>query len=160
MTVFVKKYQNTNEKMTKMYRKWYGKTVIVDKVEIDQLANEIQDNCTVKRSDILAVLSELGPAIKKELQRSMKVYIPYLGSFKMVVHSTGTDTPEDYDVNTNIVSVRPRFIPETKLDNKHRVAELVKGVRISELPKNMSYLAEDGEENNDTPSGGAVEEQP
>ena len=76
MTVFVKKYQNTNEKMTKMYRKWYGKAVIVDKVEIDQLANEIQDNCTVKRSDILAVLSELGPAIKKELQRSMKVYIP------------------------------------------------------------------------------------
>lgn len=160
MTVFVKKYQNTNEKMTKMYRKWYGKTVIVDKVEIEQLANEIQDNCTVKRSDILAVLSELGPAIKKELQRSMKVYIPYLGSFKMVVHSTGTDTPEDYDVKTNIVSIRPRFIPETKLDNKHRVAELVKGVRISELPKNMSYLAEDGEENNDTPSGGAVEEQP
>ena len=30
----------------------------------------------------------------------------------------------------------------------------------SHLPKNMSYLAEDGEENNDTPSGGAVEEQP
>ena len=105
MTVFIKKYQNKNEKMEKQYRKWYGRTVIIDNVQIEQLADEIQDNCTVKRSDILAVLSELGPAIKKELQRSMKVSLPYLGSFKLAVHSTGVDNAEEFDVQRHIKSL-------------------------------------------------------
>lgn len=167
MTVFIKKYQNKNEKMEKQYRKWYGRTVIIDNVQIEQLADEIQDNCTVKRSDILAVLSELGPAIKKELQRSMKVSLPYLGSFKLAVHSTGVDDAEEFDVQRHIKSLFVKFIPELKVENKHRLSDLVKGARMAELPKNIVKKDLDADSTDNTDNGnngnttgeGAIEDQ-
>ena len=160
MTVFVKKYQNNNENMTKSYRKWYGRTVMVDKVEIEELANEIQENCTVKRSDVLAVLSELGPSIKKVVQRSMKVTIPYLGTFKLGVKTVGADSAEEFDVAKNVKAVSVKFFPETKVENGHRVKELTRGARVSELPKHMAYLADMDDDDNQGGDGGAIEEQP
>ena len=170
MSLFIKKYQYNNEKNEKDFGKWYGRAVIIDKVQIEDLAAEIEDNCTVKRADILAVLSELGPTIKKVLQRSMKVVIPYLGSFKLAVKSTGTEAIEDFDLKKNITNVRVLFYPETKVDNGRMVKELTRGVRVAELPKNASYLEEaDGEDTGNTQGGGqqqggdngeSVEEQP
>ena len=170
MSLFIKKYQYNNEKNEKAFGKWYGRAVIIDKVQIEELAAEIEDNCTVKRADILAVLSELGPTIKKVLQRSMKVVIPYLGSFKLAVKSTGTEAIEDFDLKKNITNVRVLFYPETKVDNGRMVKELTRGVRVAELPKNASYLEEaDGEDTGNTQGDGqqqggdngeSVEEQP
>lgn len=147
MSVYVKKYQNKNEKMPKAFNKWYGRAVILDEVQIEELSNEIQENCTVKRSDILAVLSELGPAIKKAVQKSMKVRIPYLGSFRLAVSTTGAENAEEFDLKTNLKRVKVLFYPETKMDNGHSVKELIRGVKVAELPKNLATLDdENGEE--------------
>ncbi|MBP3843117.1 MAG: DNA-binding protein [Prevotella sp.] len=168
MSLFIKKYQNNNKEMKNAYGKWYGRAVIMDKVQIEDLASEIEDNCTVKRADILAVLSELGPAIKKEVQRSLKVTIPYLGSFKLGVRTTGAETMEEFDIKKNVKGVRVLFYPETKADGNRMVKELTRGVRVAELPKNATYLEEDDEAEAGTDSGqqqgggtsGSVEEQP
>ncbi len=146
MALFVKKYQNKNENMPKAYNKWYGRAVIIDEVRIEELSNEIQENCTVKRSDILAVLSELGPAIKKAMQNSMKVRIPYLGSFRLAVNTTGTYSADEFDVRANLKRVKVVFYPETKIDNGRTVKELTRGVKVAELPKNLATLT-DSEEN-------------
>jgi len=165
MSLFIKKYQNNNKEMKNAYGKWYGRAVIMDKVQIEDLASEIEDNCTVKRADILAVLSELGPAIKKEVQRSLKVTIPYLGTFKLGVKSTGAENMEEYDIKKNVKGVRVLFYPETKLDGNHMVKELTRGVRVAELPKNASYLEDEGDNTDDSQqqgggTSGSVEEQP
>ena len=166
MSLFIKKYQNNNKEMKSAYGKWYGRAVILDKVEIEELASEIESNCTVKRADILAVLSEMGPAIKKVVQRSLKVTIPYLGSFKLGVKTTGAETAEEFDIKKNVKGVRVLFYPETKADGNHMVKELTRGVKVAELPKNASYIEEEDDSDNtgDSQQGGgtsgSVEEQP
>ena len=39
--------------------KWYAKAVIGQTVTTDQIADRIQKNCSMKKSDVVAVLSEL-----------------------------------------------------------------------------------------------------
>lgn len=170
MSLFIKKYQNNNKKMENTYGKWYGRAVILDAVEIEELAKEIQENCTVKRADILAVVSELGPSIKKIVQRSHKVTIPYLGSFKLGVKTVGAETMEDFDIKKNVKGVRVLFYPETKADGNRMVKELTRGVRVAELPKNATYLEDEegnpgtsqegGQQQGSGDNGGSVEEQP
>jgi predicted histone-like DNA-binding protein len=143
MSLFIKKYQFKNRKMQAAHNKWFGRAVMVDEVSLEELADEIQDNCTVKRSDILAVMSELGPAMKRWMQKSMKVKIPYLGSFRLAVKSTGVDAPEEYDLKKNVKGVKVLFRPEESVDNGHRVKEMTRGVRVAELPKNLTTLPDD-----------------
>ena len=149
MALFVRKYQNNNKKMEKAYGKFYARAVAIDKVEIAELADEIQDNCTVKRSDILAVLSEMGPSIKKMVQRSMKVVIPYLGTFRLGVSSAGVDDPEEFDVKKVVKGVHVLFYPETKRDNGRMVKELTRGVRVAELPKTAVSMPDEDEDGGD-----------
>ena len=53
--------------------KWYARAVHTGTVTIDDLADEMQANCTVKRADIVAVLSELVETMQKHLQMSHRV---------------------------------------------------------------------------------------
>jgi predicted histone-like DNA-binding protein len=154
MSLFVKKYQNNNKKNEKSYGLWYAKAVAVEEVGIEKLADEIEDNCTVKRSDILAVLSELGPAIRKEVQMSMKVRVPYLGCFRLGVSTKGAETAEDFTMQGNIKNVHVLFYPESKRSNGKLVKELARGVRVAEVPKNLQYITEDEDNTGGTGNSG------
>ena len=61
MAVFYRLYQNNN-KSASGYRKWYARAVVTETMTTRQLAEIMQENCTVKRSDIEAVLREIGRA--------------------------------------------------------------------------------------------------
>ncbi len=132
MKLIYQKYQNKNEQST-AYNKWYGRVVINETVGIEELAQRMQDNCTVKRADILAVLSELGPTVRDLLQDSKRVTIPYLGAFKLGISTTGAESPSKFTVKDNIKSVHVIFQPETHVtvDGK-RVKDLVKDCRLAE----------------------------
>ena len=132
------KYQNKNEQST-AYNKWYGRAVINETVGLETLAERIEQNCTAKRADVLAVLSELGVVVKDLLQDSKRVHLPYLGYFKLGINTIGAETPEKFAANTNIKGVHVIFQAETKMtaDGK-RVKELIKDVRLVE---DNSYLA-------------------
>ena len=132
MSLIYHKYQNKNED-SKAYGKWYARTVINQSVNIEELALKMQDNCTVKRADILAVLSELGPTMTEVLQDSKSVKIPYLGTFKLGISSEGADTPEKFNVRKNIKGVHVLFRPETHVEaNGTRSQNMTKGVRLVE----------------------------
>ena len=47
--------------------KWYARAVHEGTVTTDELADIMQNNCTVKRSDILAVISELVETMSTQL---------------------------------------------------------------------------------------------
>ena len=153
MKLFIKKYQNNNEK-SNAFGKTYGRTVMLGTTELEELATEIQESCTATRADILAVLSALGPAIKRKLQSSMRVMIPYLGTFKLGVKTKGEVLEEDFDVRKNVLGVHVVFQPETKVENGHRVKELTRGVRLAELPKNLMALADSEDEDENTGNTG------
>ena len=54
-----KVYMNKNKKNLKTYNKFYARAVYLGTTELAGMADKIQANCSVKKSDVLAVLTEL-----------------------------------------------------------------------------------------------------
>ena len=150
MAVFYKLYQD-NRKNSKQKGSWYGRAKHVDTVTTEQLAEEMQENCTVKRSDILAVISELVTTMRKRLQNSMAVKIDRLGTFKIGINTRPSKTVKDFKVQENVRGVLLLFQPETKVDkNGYRRRAMLTGVKVRELPKN-DVKVEDEENGTVTP---------
>ena len=108
-----KKIQNTNDEST-AYGKWFA-TAVYDQhfIETDQLADFIQTQATVKKSDIKAVLDELGSAMKHFFELGQKVKLDGIGIFKVGFSSIGATEKEDCGAQ-NITTRRVLFTPETE----------------------------------------------
>ena len=106
------KAQNKNMRST-AFGKWFANAVY-DKnfVETKQLAEFIQSQASVKRSDIIAVLDELGSAMKHFFEMGQKVRLEGIGIFRVGFSSIGAEKPEDLGAQ-NITTRRVIFIPET-----------------------------------------------
>ena len=93
----------------------YFATAVYDKkfVETDELASFIQQQASVKKSDIGAVLDELGEAMKHYFELGQKVRIKGLGIFKVGFSSIGVTKAEDVSSAT-ITERRVLFQPETE----------------------------------------------
>ena len=137
MSLFYRLYKNNNSH-SKGYGKWYGRPVVVDTVGIEKIAERMQANCTVKRADILAVLSELGPVVKDLLQQSLRVEIPYLGCFKLSMSSRGEAEKEKWTPVSNLLKARVIFQPLHTMDKTthRRSYELLEGLTL----KDAEYL--------------------
>ena len=57
-----------NNKYNAAYGKWYAQSVMTETIDTDKLATIMQRNCTVKKSDILAVITELIETMQDQLQ--------------------------------------------------------------------------------------------
>ena len=149
MAVFYKKIQD-NRKNSTQKGKWYARAVHTQTVDIDDLAEEMQANCTVKRADIVAVLSELVETMQKHLQMSHRVKLNRLGAFKIGISTKPADTADEFTANENVKSVHILFQPETKIEkDKTRIRALLTGCKVQELPKNAVGV-EDEEEGTET----------
>ena len=136
MAVFYKLYQD-NRTSSKFKGQWYARAVHTGTVDIDDLAEEMQANCTVKRADIVAVLSELVETMKKHLQMSHRFKLDRLGSFKIGMSTKPALTVGEFTASNNVKSVHVLFQPETKIEkDKTRVRALLSGCKVQELPKN------------------------
>ena len=93
----------------------YFATAVYDKkfVDTDELASFIQQQASVKKSDIGAVLDELGEAMKHYFELGQKVRIKGLGIFKVGFSSIGVAKAEDVGAQT-ITDRRVLFQPETE----------------------------------------------
>lgn len=133
MSVFYKIYQNTNN-LPSLHNKWIAKAVHTATIDLEGLAEVMQRNCTVKKSDIRAVLTELVETMQDQLQDSKRVRINGLGTFKLAIRSKAQESREAMTPD-KIVGVRVTFQPETRIDkDKTRRRALVSGSRIQELP--------------------------
>lgn len=129
-------YQD-NRKNSTQPGKWYARSVSTNIVTTDELATVMQANCTVKRADILAVLTELGETVRTELNNSHKVRINGLGLFWVGMSTKPADTPADFNASTNVTGLRVNFRPESKQEkNGTYVKQLIAGCKVQELPKN------------------------
>ncbi len=57
-----------NRKQSKTKGKWYARSLHTGVIDIDGLASIMQANCTLKKSDILAVIAELVDVMRAQLQ--------------------------------------------------------------------------------------------
>jgi predicted histone-like DNA-binding protein len=108
------KSKNNNSHNAKSYNKYYAKPVYDEKfIETDEIADFIQTQATLKRSDIKAALDELGAAMKHFLEMGQKIRLAGIGIFKVGFSSIGVAKSEDCTANT-ITSRRVLFQPETE----------------------------------------------
>ena len=119
MSQKVQKYRNTNE-LSKTFGKYYVRPVYdVRFVGTSELADYIQTQCTVKRSDIKAVLDALGSAFKHYFELGQKIKLDGVGIFKVGISSACSDT--EAGCNASLVKKgRVNFQPE--------VTSVLKGV--------------------------------
>ena len=107
-----KKIQNKNDEST-AYGKWFA-TAVYDQhfIETEQLADFIQTQASVKKSDIKAVLDELGGAMKHFFELGQKVRLDGIGIFKVGFSSIGAATKDACGAG-NITTRRVLFQPES-----------------------------------------------
>ena len=151
MAIKYRMYQSTQEGVTK--GKWYGKAVVDEVVDTDTLAELIQRNSSMKRSDVLAVLTELSEVLRDQLLAGNRVKIEGLGSFKVGFSSKPADERKDWMPQTHITATRINFQPET-VDQiaggkRTRSAAALQGIEFTEL---RGY--DDGKEGSGSDEGG------
>ena len=107
------KTQNRNDKSA-AYGKYYAQAVYDTKfIETEELASFIQTQASVKKSDIIAVLQELGEAMKHFFELGQKIHLNGIGIFKVGFSAIGVLKKEDCSAAT-ITTRRVLFQPETE----------------------------------------------
>ena len=138
MSVRYKLYQD-NRSESKTYGKWYARAVYNSRPKtLKQLALKIQENVSVKKSDVKAVLDELVGVLKEWLQDSNRVKIEGLGSFKIGLKTKPADSAKEFSVAKHVVGARVNFLPEVEVDltTGRRVKSLLMGLEVEETNKN------------------------
>ncbi len=136
MSVFYRLNQDKS-KNTMRSGKWYARAVSTSVINTRQLAEIMQRNCTVKRSDILAVIDELVETMRDQLQDSKRIKLDGFGSFKIGVRSIGANSAKEFSVSENIKGMRVIFSPERSTDaSGNRTKQFLQGIKVEELPKN------------------------
>ena len=108
------KSQNKNSHNAKSYGKYYA-TAVYDNhfIGTEELADFIQQQASVKKSDIKAVLDELGGAMKHYFELGQKVKLDGIGIMKVGFSSIGVARIEDC-TSATITTRRVLFQPETE----------------------------------------------
>ena len=144
MSVFYRLNQDKS-KNTMRSGKWYARAVSTSVINTRQLAEIMQRNCTVKRSDILAVIDELVETMRDQLQDSKRIKLDGFGSFKIGVRSIGAATAKEFSVSENIKGMRVIFSPERSTDaSGNRTKQFLQGIKVEELPKNSVEKKKEG----------------
>ncbi|SHK89087.1 HU family DNA-binding protein [Xylanibacter ruminicola] len=153
-------YRLSQNKMkdSSAHGKWFAQAAMTGTVDTDALAEIMQRNCTVKKSDILAVISELIETMQDQLQNSKRVKLNGFGAFKIGIENAkgGAQTAAEFSASKNIKGLHVLFQPEVKTDSTgQRRKAFISGCTVQEAPKNnvdTTKPAEDAED--DGPTGG------
>lgn len=145
MAVRYKLYMN-NRKNSPTKGKWYARAAVQNVVDLDALAKRIQANCTAKRADVMAVLTELVEVMTTELQNSNRVKLDGFGSFKIGLSSKGADNLKDFSVAKNVKSLHVLFMPELHISpDKTRTKTFLTGTVLKQ------YSGQDLPDGSNTP---------
>lgn len=80
----------------------------------EMVAQEIQDNCSAKASDVELVLAELSAVLLRHLKVGDRVRLKHIGMLKLEIESEKVDAPEDFNGRKHIRGVRLHLLPESR----------------------------------------------
>ena len=109
MAIIVDVYQDMRKTSNNL---WYGRAWHPGILDTRALAKRIEQNVSVKESDVYAVLIELAQVMTYELQNSNKIHLDRFGYFSVGLRSTGAATQADFEVGENIKNAKCIFTPE------------------------------------------------
>ena len=126
--------------------KYYGHVQASGDIDLREMAERIQETCTVHKSDVFAVLIALEDVITDALKSGEIVRLGDLGTFQIGISSKGAETEKDYS-DTLIKKARINFRPGSALVGilTNLTFQKVK-VRSSKLDKEDEEEEEGGED--------------
>ena len=131
------KLQQDNRDTSTHKGMWYARAKMLDIIELDELAQLIQDNTTAKKADAQAVLTEMVEQMRALLKRSYAVRIPGLGIFKVGLKTSPAPSAKEFSAANNVKGMRLNFLNEWTVDkNGKRTITMLQDVTVKELPKN------------------------
>ena len=99
--------------ITKEYA-FHASATPVTPIRMNELAQDISDNCTATVHDVKVVISALEESIYKALRSGKSVRLGDLGSFHARIASKSAATEEDFK-EENLLGVKVRFTPSSKM---------------------------------------------
>lgn len=118
------------------YGKFYARSIKSGEVGMKEIERIIEQNCSLKRSDVRAVLTELVDTIKGKLQDGYTVNLDELGRLSLGVKSEGVYRAADFNVKKHITGVSVNYRPCThRIGNgdRHLVAPLAEGCDFKKI---------------------------
>ena len=112
MAVFYTLYQNIQENSPQKGM-WYARVKPVGTKTLKDIAEIIQRNASVKKSDVIAVLTELPEVMNDMLADGYRVKIDDFGSFKVGISCKPSTTAKTFNAGKNITKSRINFAPAT-----------------------------------------------
>ena len=127
------KFKNSGSAYNNFY---YPRAVIIGRRGTNELAELIQERCTLTRADVKACLEALSAVMRESLENSFSVRLDGLGIFKVGIQTKEmVEDIKDFNVNTCIKGYRINFLPEYAKD--------ASGKHIRTILKNTGFSAMD-----------------
>ena len=103
---------------------WFPKALHPVTVTTEELLKEIPKSCSLKRSDLLAALTELSEFLLRHLRQGEVVDIDGIGRFKLEVKGQGVISPDDFDEQTDVSGYVCHFTPYSRNGRKPLFADI------------------------------------
>ena len=135
-------------KNSKMFGKVYARIVSLKTMTYQELCKHMAEHNSVYGSDVcLGVANKLQSCILEQLMEGKKVQFGDLGTFYLSARTNGADTPDDFNISSNVKGIYLRFQP-SRVDLNDLSSKTLKK-RASFL--NVKELAglKDAEDSND-----------
>ena len=131
MAIFVRLEQSKN-KTKSSFGKWYLKTVKLDEVHTEEMARNICDNTTFKRSEVKGIIDELVSEMKHQMQMGHVVVLDGLGRFHLSAESEGVADKRQFNLGKHLRRVVCKFLPAGHRDPQtgEITRNFVKGTKV------------------------------
>ena len=130
MALPYKLIQNTNEK-SPFVNQFYPKAIQMSTIDLDQIAKQVEENCSLKESDVVACIKEMISVFKSNLQNGICVHLDGLGRFRMGIKGSHAKTVKAFSVANNVKGYRVNFMPD---------AHIVKGQTVITNDDGTTYI--------------------
>jgi predicted histone-like DNA-binding protein len=105
--------------------RYFASPVYKDKLTLRRIAKEIAERTSLSSTDTMAVLEAMTQVVPDFLADGNIIYLGDFGTFRITLHSEGTDKPEDFTAS-NVNNFRLNFRPGREFSDKLKNLEAVK----------------------------------
>ncbi len=108
-------------------------------VDSDELAEMIQQRCSLTAADVKSALVALGEVFTEQLCEGQRVDLDGIGQFKIGLESFPADSMEEWNQRDHLRGYHVNFVPERVAirDNGKRrlVAKVLKNLKLKDIDK-------------------------
>lgn len=106
MAVLINVYQDNRKNSNKLF---YGRVIHPSTIDLNGIAEQITQMCTVTKADVQAVLTELINVMNYQLSVSNTVKLDGFGYFNVGVKTSGALEKEEWNIEDNLKGFKVLF---------------------------------------------------